>query len=278
MRKIIAFDIGGTNMRAAIVDENNVIEKSIIESTLHDSTDVFLNQVASLVEKIGMTDDIVAISMGVPGKVRWDGYVYELPNIGIKNIPLGEFINTKFRKTTYVRNDAEMAGLGESTVGAGEGYRTIYFVTISTGVGGAMVRDHKVVVPSDEIGHTLVNYNGQYYEFEKLFSGNGLKNLCLLNGLTVANAQEFFSLKQNNDPLASKVYDIWVKGVADFLNFIKTNFEIDAIILSGGVIKSSNIFLDDLKKLCPTCTLLIAKNKQDAGLIGSAYYGLHPQD
>ena len=178
MRKALCLDIGGTNLRCALINENYEIEKVIIKSTSNSTVDVFLNQVEEIINEVGVSDDVVAISMGVPGRVRWDGFIFELPNIGIKSIPLADYINEKFHKTAYVKNDAEMAVLAEGCLGEGKNYDASFFITISTGVGGALVRNGKIVVPSDEIGHTLIKYKDSYYEFERLNSVRYLVDLC----------------------------------------------------------------------------------------------------
>ena len=87
MKKAIALDIGGTNLRCALINEKYEIEKVLIKNTLTGSLEVFLEEVAKIIEEIGLSKDVVGIAMGVPGKVRWDGFIPELPNIGIKNIP-----------------------------------------------------------------------------------------------------------------------------------------------------------------------------------------------
>lgn len=161
MKKVISLDIGGTNLRCALINENFEIEKVIIHPTKKETTETFLTQVEDIINEVGITSDVIAISMGVPGRVRWDGYIFELPNVGIKNIPLSEYLNTKFHLTTYIKNDAEMAGLAEGVIGAGKDYNSTFFVTISTGFGGALIRNKKLLVPSDEIGHTLIKFGGR---------------------------------------------------------------------------------------------------------------------
>lgn len=275
MKKAIALDIGGTNLRCALINEKYEIEKVLIKNTLTGSLEVFLEEVAKIIEEIGLSKDVVGIAMGVPGKVRWDGFIPELPNIGIKNIPLAEFINEKFHLTTTILNDAAVAALGEAVLGNGEGYETVFFITISTGVGGALVRNKRIIVADDEIGHRTIKYKDNYYEFEKLFSGNGIVRLCKLNGLEVENAYHFFLLKDRKDKLALKIYDVWIKNISSLIQYIKKYFEVDVIVMSGGVIKSSQYFFDDLIKLNPNVTIKIAKNSQNAGLIGASYCALN---
>lgn len=265
-------------MRAAIINENYEIEKKLVEPTTRNSVDNFLNQISSLVEKINPSrNKIECISIAIPGKIRWDGFVYELPNIGIKNIPLAEFLNRKFGNTVYVNNDAEMAGLGEAILGSGKEYKNVFFFTISTGVGGAYIQNKRLKIVDDEIGHTLVKYKNENYEFEKLFSGTGILNLAKLNGLEVSSAYDVFLLKQKNDEKAVIVYNDWIKGVSDLINFVHKEFQAEIIVLSGGVINASDLFLEDLKASCKKIKISLAKNLQDAGLIGTAFYGFNPQ-
>jgi glucokinase len=277
MRKALCLDIGGTNLRCALINENYEIEKVIIKNTLNSTVDVFLNQVSEIISEVGVTDDVVAISMGVPGQVRWDGFVMELPNIGIKSIPLAEYINNKFHKTAYVKNDAVMAALAEGCLGDGKNYDSCFFMTISTGLGGALVRDGKIVVPSDEIGHTLIKYNDKYYEFEKLNSGRYLVDLCAMNDLYVLSAKEFFELKSKGDEKALKVYEIWINNLTNLIQFIRHYLDAKILVLTGGVLKSKEHFLDDLIARNQNIKISTAKFDQTAGLIGAAYYSFNPQ-
>lgn len=277
MRKALCLDIGGTNLRCALINENYEIEKVIIKNTLNSTVDVFLNQVSEIISEVGVNEDVVAISMGVPGQVRWDGFVMELPNIGIKSIPLAEYINNKFHKTAYVKNDAVMAALAEGCLGDGKNYDSCFFMTISTGLGGALVRDGKIVVPSDEIGHTLIKYNDKYYEFEKLNSGRYLVDLCAMNDLYVLSAKEFFELKSKGDEKALKVYEIWINNLTNLIQFIRHYLDAKILVLTGGVLKSKEHFLDDLIARNQNIKISTAKFDQTAGLIGAAYYSFNPQ-
>lgn len=277
MREVIALDIGGTNLRCAIIDENYEIKKSITYDTKKDGVTSFLQQVETIINEIGINKNIIGISIGVPGKVRRDGLILEMPNIGIKNIPLGKYLTDKFNLTTYVRNDAEMAALAEGVIGSGKGFCSTFYFTISTGIGGALIRNKKIIVPSDEIGHSLVEFNGGLYEYERICSGKYLVDLCKLNNLDVKNAAEFFKLKGDGNENAVKVFNIWVNYVSKLIQFVKKYFEVDIIVLSGGVLKSSEYFLKELKEMNDNVIISKAKFDQTAGLIGAAYYAFNPQ-
>lgn len=271
MKKALSLDIGGTNLRCALINENYEIENVIIKRTQTGSTEAFLEQVAQIIEEIGIDENVVGVGMGIPGQVRWDGYVRELPNVGIKNIPLAQFINERFNLTTTVLNDAQVAALGEGTIGAGKDYKSTCFITISTGIGVALCIDGKVFNPDDEMGHSTIKFEDQYYEFEKITSGNGLVNLCKLCGLEITTAREFFDLKMQNYAPAMKAYDIWINNLTNFFQYIKKYFEADIIVLSGGVTKSADVFLKDLQDKNPNIVIELAKFRQSAGLIGAAY-------
>ncbi len=89
MKKVIGLDIGGTNTRAALINENYEIEKTVIRPTVSGDLPSFLESIAKAVEDLGPgLEGVSALAGGVPGRVRQDGYVYALPNVHISSIPL----------------------------------------------------------------------------------------------------------------------------------------------------------------------------------------------
>ena len=76
MKKVIALDIGGTNTRLALINERYEIEAKLIRPTVTGNLDAFLNSVISIIEDgVPSFDGVIAIAMGVPGRVRIDGYI-----------------------------------------------------------------------------------------------------------------------------------------------------------------------------------------------------------
>ena len=79
MKKVIALDIGGTNTRVALINEEYKIESVLIKPTVVGNLDLFLANVRDTVrEAVKDFTDVVAMSAGVPGRVRHDGYIYAL--------------------------------------------------------------------------------------------------------------------------------------------------------------------------------------------------------
>jgi glucokinase len=276
MKPVIAMDIGGTNMRIALIDSNYHLLKVMRFPTIVGDKDMFMHQVAQSIHELDVKiRDVAAISIGVPGRVDSDGHITTLPNIKIQDIPLPTFLRRRFHVPVYIRNDAEMAALAEANLGAGKHFRRTFFITISTGVGGALVVNHELKYSSDEIGHTLFLYKNKYYEFEQIASGTGIINLCALNGLAVQASSLFFSLVGSGNPEALSVFEDWLSLMSAFINNIQTLFEPDIISITGGVMKSKDLFFDQLVHRVPSSKLVKAEFGDDAGLMGAASYAFH---
>lgn len=274
MNKVIALDIGGTNTRVALINEKYEIEKILIKPTVVGNLDLFLASVRNAIkEAIDDFSGVKAIAVGVPGRVRHDGYIYALPNVHITAIPLSEYLNDEFGLPVYVRNDAEVAALAEANVGPYKECKSLYFVTISTGVGGALCIDGKLVNSSYEVGHTMTAYHNEIHEFEHMVSGTGIRRLCDMNGLNVEDARAFFELVKNKHPLALRVYKDWIKMLAEWFEMNQDNFSPDVFTLTGGVMKSKDLFFEDLRRACPNSRIEECACGQQAGLIGAAVFG-----
>ncbi len=272
---IIALDIGGTNIRAAIADKNSRLIEVRKEATLRHDKDLFIAQVIGIITQLNLNKyDPVAISIGVPGRVRNDGYIDELPNIGIADIDLVKPLSKMFSLPVYIRNDAEMAAFAEAYAGAGKKVRSTFFVTISTGIGGCLVVDKKIKNPSGEIGHTLVSYKGAFYELEKIASGDGVVRLAKINNIYYSNGKAFFNDVEKGVPYALKIFEDWLTLISDFFIYIHEAFTPDVIAVTGGVLKSKKLFWDALKAKVGAANIVIAKFSEDAGLVGAASYGL----
>ena len=120
-----------------------------------------------------------------------------------------------------------------------------------------------------------------------MLSGNGIVNLCSINGLKISNAGEFFKKVKEKDNEVLKVYDEWIKQLGLLIANLQMMFATDCFVLSGGVMKSADIFTADLKEivnafLAPYSIKKInfvqAEFGQDAGLMGGASIALASKD
>lgn len=272
MKKVLAFDIGGTNTRLALVNENYEVEKDLIYPTVSGSVDDFLALIKKIVIDLDVNlSEVCAVGAGVPGVVNKEtGYIYDLPNVHIKDIDLGAFLKKEFNLPLFLRNDAEVACLAEATLGAGKKYDRVFFITISTGVGGSLCVDKEIQDYITEIGHTHYFYHGEYYEFEHIASGTGIVKLAALNGLTIKNARELFELVTKKDEKATYVYKEWLTLLSDFITMVQNSYLPDIITFTGGVMKSKDLFFESLQELCPESNMVECHFSQGAGLMGAA--------
>lgn len=272
MKYVLSLDIGGTNVRAALISEEYQIIDVVRERTLRKNTAVFINQIVQIVKKVKGYQKAKVIVAGVPGRVRQSGFIDELPNIGISNVNLKETLETTFDVPVYIRNDAEMAAFAEAKLGVGKNINSTYFVTISTGIGGCLIENGVIKNPSGEIGHTLVKYQNHYYELEKIASGDGILKLCALNNLNYESASQFFTDVENKKAEIMPIFNEWLTLITNFFIYISEDFTPDIIALTGGVSKSLPLFWDHLVKNVPT-KISVAHFNEDAGIFGAAAYG-----
>lgn len=274
INKYLAYDIGGTNTRVIIYDDNNQILDERIRPTVNTSKEDFIDNILLTTEELKVNmNEISAIGMGVPGVCdRLKGYIVDLPNVYVKDIPIRDIFYKKYHKPLYLRNDAEVAALGEAIIGAGKGYQRVFFITISTGLGGALVIDEEVQDYVTEIGHTHFKYQDQYYEYEALASGTGLVKLAKLNKLNIASSKELFDLIARGDSKALVIKEEWLKILSKFLRMIQDSYLPEVITITGGVMKSKNYFFEDLKSMNPDIHIVECGLGEYAGLIGAALF------
>ncbi len=166
---VFAADLGGTHLRAAIIDDSGKIHtrvkqrtpraekaEGIVSALVHAA-----RECEKQISDLGRT--ISAVSVVVPGTVNVDeGVVVKAPNLAFLNgFSLARTLEGELKWSAILENDANAAAVGEMWQGAGHGHRTIICVTLGTGVGGGIILDEKLWRGVDgsagEIGHMGVD-------------------------------------------------------------------------------------------------------------------------
>ena len=271
MKYVIALDIGGTNLRAALVNESYQIVHLVVEPTPLNDVQAFLKQVKKSIDALLKKQPIIhAIACGVPGRVDVLGGIDILPNIGIRHVPLQSFLETTYRLPIIIKNDAVMAAVAEGNLGYGKALESSYFITLSTGIGAAFVANHELRHSSEEAGHMLVRLGNGYEELEKVASGQGIVKLAAFHGVSVPDAKTFFERYGKGDVLIKPIFKSWLGYVTDFLKWVDHYYQPKAFILTGGVMKSKDYFWKDIQAAVTHIPLALAQFGQDAGIIGAA--------
>lgn len=271
MNLVIALDIGGTNLRGAVVnDQYKFLEVHVLPTPLND-VNTFLKEVKTIIDQLlHKHPQVKAIACGVPGRVDALGGIDILPNIGIRHVPLKSFLETTYGLPVVIKNDAVMAAIAEGNLGFGKPLKSSYFITISTGIGAAFIANHQLTHSSEEVGHMLVPFAGGFEELEKVVSGQGIVNLAKHHGVDVLDAKTFFIRLGQQDPLVKPIFQQWLSYLTQFLKWVDRYYAPEAFILTGGVLKSKAFFWDALQAAVPHIPLALAQFGQDAGLIGAA--------
>jgi glucokinase len=154
----IGIDLGGTNMRAALLTRDGEIVKKIKGPTSEEL-------LASIFEAIEClySDEIAGIGLGVAGLISGEkDRVLNSPNLHIiEKVDLVNEIREKFKVPVFLENDANVAALGELWTGAGKYFSSFVFFTLGTGIGGGIVCDGKLLNVSAEIGHMSIHADGE---------------------------------------------------------------------------------------------------------------------
>jgi glucokinase len=168
----IVFDIGGTNTRIARV-QNNALSEVHIFGTVSTPEDGLAFMISEI-QKVAGPDRITGLSGDMAGIVE-GGVIHVSPNLPAWN---GVNVSTRLGEAlgapVSLMNDAELTALGEYHYGAGKGDRNMAYVTVSTGVGGALVKNGSVMrgTFNSEIGHQIL---ADGMELEELISGRAVE-------------------------------------------------------------------------------------------------------
>ncbi len=167
MGAIIAVDIGGTHLRAALYEPEST--QPIVHQRVQTHTEEpgVYRRMEALIESIWPGDGKVeAIGVASPGPLdSHTGYILKTPNISEwQNFPLAPNLSQHFHVPAYLDNDANLAALGEWRFGAGRGHHHVLYLTISTGVGGGVIANDHLLQGyhglATELGHTIVDPDG----------------------------------------------------------------------------------------------------------------------
>lgn len=303
----LGIDIGGTSIKSGILDaEYNLTARKSFPTNQEQGPEALQSLIKTIIEAyLSEYESIESIGIGVPGVVDTDGTVLIAPNLsGWVNIPFGDFLRSFIKVPFALDNDANAAAVAEMKLGAGLDYDDFIYVTLGTGVGGAIIYDKKLFRGSrggaGEFGHITIDCINEYYGLpdyrqgtvEEFVGRNGilrhaadlLEELCdgessELSEIENYDVREISELAEKGDALCFEVManaaSMLGVGLANVMNVL----DISVAIFGGGISKSSNILYDvafetlklkTLPSLSKIVKILPAKFESETGVIGSA--------
>jgi glucokinase len=164
----IALDLGGTQTRAALVDEHGSVSNRVsLPTPAQDGGDAVVAQLAKAAEQAaeGATD-IIGVGLSSPGPLDTaKGITIDLPTIkGMTNYPIRAALEAKLQRKVLLENDGIAAAIGEWKHGACKGLHSLVYVTVSTGIGGGVIVDGNVLHGrkgmAGHVGHQAIYPDG----------------------------------------------------------------------------------------------------------------------
>jgi len=293
----IGIDVGGTNLRAALVSNKGEVIKKVKGSSGGD----VLGSLRKIIENL-YTTDVEGIGIGIAGLVdRKKGIVLLSPNLhAVEGINFVESLHAQFSVPVFIENDANAAALGEKWMGAGKEFSNFVLLTLGTGIGGGIVYKGKLADVAAEIGHMSVNADGEkcpcgnYGCLELYAASNAMKTKvvsalekgtesllreCCEGSFYKLTTGDIYKFALEGDNLAREALKDTGRylgiGFANIINLLSP----EAIILTGGLVGAWNIYVQEaikeasrrtFKAIFESVKIIPSSLGDDAGIIGSA--------
>jgi glucokinase len=283
MNKYIGVDLGGTNLRAAIVDTSSgeYAHLKQIPAQAHKGHEAVMERMGDLIEGVVQTSavpksQIGGVGIGVPGVLDLErGVVLFLPNLPgtWPNVPLASTIQTRVSLPTYLLNDVRAMTLGEWTFGAGRGVDTIACFAIGTGIGGGLVIDGQLNLgiggTGGELGHQVIDFNGprcgcgNYGCVEAFASGPAIAAMgvkAVMQGLTTTIGEKVdFDLNlittkviaeaaQEGDEIAQEIYNLAGYYIGIAVSNVLASVGPRKVVIGGGVSQAGELLLEPIRR------------------------------
>ena len=288
----IGIDIGGTNLKAGLVDEDGLLlavkTMKIREVSDPDAlTDTLVALTRELAQEGGVPmEEIASVGAGVPGVVdiRTGSIVYTC-NLPLRNIPLRKLFKRRLGLHLYVENDANCAALAEYYAGAGQGSKRFVTITLGTGIGSGIILGGKILrgfnFAAGEMGHNVIVKDGIQCTcgrrgcWERYASASALtretkaamqadKNTIMwkmTQDIDHVNAKLAFDAAAKGDETARKVIDNWIEYVGVGIANVINTFEPEVICIGGGVSNQGEVLLAPVRAYAENETRNITTGK-----------------
>ena len=296
----IGIDLGGSHIAIGVVNKNGKIlektEKRLKGIVTKEVKKVIEETIIENFEKFQKEYKIEEMGIAIPGTVT-KNMVVKSVNLGLKNYNIVEELNKKINIQIKIKNDAKAAALAENKYGCLKNYNRSLFLTLGTGIGGAVIINNKLLntgeLPGLEIGHMVIDKNGikcncgrkgcfERYASMKAFKNNLRESLDYNQNVSGKELLSIINNTNKNDENYKKIEKVkreyienLALGIANLVNI----FEPEAIGIGGSFVYFSEVLLEDLKKEILEKDLLFNKRKEiniktavlgnEAGLIGA---------
>ncbi len=280
MMKYIGVDVGGTSVKAGVVDEaGHILVKGSTPTLAKRSYEWVIKDIADLCLRVMRQaevplEEIAAIGVGVPGICDMrTGIIPFCTNLGWHEVPFVSELQKHIDKPVFVENDATVAGYAESVAGVSAGTHSSVFITLGTGVGGGTIINGRPYSGAhgigSEIGHMILRMDGEPCTcgnegcFERYASATAiireakralkrhpeslLREACGGDPETL-NAKIVIDCAKAGDETAKQVFAEYVRALALGIVSLINAIDPEVIVLGGGVSVAGDFLLDAVRE------------------------------
>ncbi|MCF7810868.1 ROK family protein, partial [bacterium] len=260
----VGIDIGGTAVKAGIVDKAGVLQLRIRESSKLDDYNTFLLQLKSLINNLQsqLSDRITRVGLGVAGLMDKDRLtILTAPNCGVlNNRPLPSDLSKLTGLPVEMDNDANVVAIGEGLYGAAKGSKHYIVITLGTGIGGAVVSGGRLIRGVDggggELGHIPIARHGlkcgcgakgclEAYIGQQAILNWISRNLKKYQGLDI---KQIIGFAKDNDKDAQDVFKYVGETLAIGLAGLVNTYNPEIIVIGGGISAAGDFIITPLKR------------------------------
>ncbi len=305
----IGIDVGGTNVKIALVDnQGSILYSNSVPTRAEMGYEYTVNNIKQAIKDLineSKCTDIEGIGFDFPGQIDYkNGIVRLAPNIpGWVNIPIAQIIEDEFKIPTKIDNDVHCAALGELKFGAGKDCENFICMTVGTGIGSGIVINGKLVRGASnaagELGHIKLEMNGgplcgcgDYGCLEAFASGPSIVKMAeeyimggkstkfreMANGNPITPFIVSEAAKQG-DPVAKRIFTIMGEYIGYGLTSVVNLLNPEKIIIGGGVADAGDILLNPIRETIKKRAMSVAGSAVEivpaqlgnsAGVIGAS--------
>ena len=301
----IGIDLGGSHIAIGVVNNKGIIvekvEKRIMSKEKENIKKVIEEYIISNIDNLKQKYEISNIGIAIPGTIE-KGTIVKSVNLGIENYPIVKKLENSIQLPIQIQNDAKCAAIAEDKYGSLKSYQRSVFLTLGTGIGGAVLIHHQLLdtgnSPGCEFGHMTIQKEGipckcgkngcwEKYASMKAFKDNLRKELELTENTRGQELLEIIRQNENQkeekdkdkNQRITKVMDDYIENVSIGISNIINIFEPEAIGIGGSFVYFQDVLLEKIKKYINENELLFNPREKliiepailsnDAGIIGS---------
>lgn len=291
MAKRIGIDVGGTNVKIALVDEGKIIYSNRVPTYAKMGYEYTVNNIKQAIKDLMKetnteAKDIQGIGFDFPGQVDCKTGVVKLaPNIpGWVNVPIAQMIEEEFNIPTRIDNDVRCAALGELKFGAGRGCENFICITVGTGIGSGIVINGKVVRGASnaagELGHIKLQMQGgpicgcgDTGCLEAFASGPSIVAMAqdYIRGGKSTKFREMAAAEggeitpymvakaaEAGDPVAKRIFEIVGEYIGIGLTSVINLLNPEKVIIGGGVAEAGDLLFDPIRRTIKERAMVVA--------------------